>query len=123
LTLSILDNQDKELQINTTNDFPIEMFIPRDINLPIPIFFEKNMTEIVPPKQGTFEINRQFFISFINITQNNPNLTISIHLDLKPSNNETSYAIIYKLDHVPAYNSTDISIDGSTMFCRQGLLN
>jgi len=98
------------------------MFIPRDINLPIPSFIKKNMTSVIPPEHGTYKVNRQFFIYYINITQINPNLTISIHFELKPFDREISYGIIYKLDNVPAYNSTHISIDGWEMFCHESSL-
>lgn len=98
------------------------MFIPRDINIPIPSFIQQNMTILKPPKYGTYKANRQFFIHYINITQKNPNLTVSIHFHLRPLSNETSYVIIYKLDHVPSYNSTHHSFDGWTMFCHLRML-
>jgi hypothetical protein len=121
LTLSVLNNKDEELKINTTNDLPIEMFIPRDVNLPIPIFKEENMTTVIPPRRGTFKINRQFFIHYVNITQVNPNLTVSIHFELKPMERNISYFIIYKFDQVPAYNSTHQSFNESKMFCHENL--
>jgi len=64
------------------------MSIPRDINSPIPSFIRKNMTIIIPPERGTYKVNRQYFIYCINITQINPNLTISIHFELKPFDRE-----------------------------------
>ena len=115
--MSILDDNVEEVQINATDNAPIEMFIPRDINLPIPVFIEQELEDIIPPKRGTWKTNRQFFIYYVNITQINPNVTVSIHLELQPVNREISYGIIYGIDRVPAYNSTDHSIDGSAMFC------
>jgi hypothetical protein len=97
------------------------MFIPRDINLPIPIFLKQNVTFVVPPKRGTFKVNRQFFIYYVNLTQTNPNITVSVHFELKPENRKISYAIIYKFETMPAYNSTHKSIDGSIIFCYQSL--
>jgi hypothetical protein len=117
LTLSILDNKDRELEINATDDLPIEMFIPRDINVPIPMFVEENMTQVIPPQRGTWRYSRQFFIYYVNITQVNPNLTISVHLELKPVSRNISYFVIYRLDQIPAYNSTDKLFDGSAMLC------
>jgi hypothetical protein len=97
------------------------MFIPRDVNLPIPPFIEQNISTFVPPKRGTFKVNRQFFIYLINIKPLNPNITISMHFELKPVDPKISYMIIYKFNTVPAYNSTAVSIDGSEMFCSESL--
>ncbi len=81
------------------------------------------MTQEISPIRGTSKINRQFFIYYINITQTNPDLTTSVHLELKPLNKTNSYVIIYKFDEAPVYNSTHTSIDGSTMFCSEGLFH
>lgn len=121
MTLSILDKDDREIQVNATMESPIEMFIPRDVNLPIPPFIEQDMTTTIAPKKGSAKYNRQFFISYVNIAQKNPNLTISVHLNLRPINKQISYVMIYAFDRVPAYNSTDQSFDGWAMFCFDSL--
>ncbi len=123
MTFSILDDEDHELEINATDDSPIEMFIPRDINVPIPTFLGESMTHVIPPESGTSRYNRQFFIYYVNITQINPNLTVSIHFELKPVSRNISYFMIYKLDEIPAYNSTDKLFDGSAMLCGETLDN
>jgi len=121
LTLDIIDDDDQQLQINTSNNSLIEMFIPRDINLYRPSFSKQPMTRAFVPRTGRFRANRQFFIYYFDLINNTQSTPISLHFELKPEQLNTSYSIIYKFAHVPAWNSTHKIIDGSAMFCSQSL--
>ena len=52
--------------------YPSKCLFQRDINVPIPMFVEENMTQVIPPQRGTWRYSRQFFIYYVNITQVNP---------------------------------------------------
>ena len=106
MTLSVLDSRDREIRVNATNQSLIEMFIPQ--------FIEQDMTNAIVSTYGSEEYNRQFFIYYVNIT-------IFVHLDLQPQDQAVSYAMVYALNRIPAYNSIDKSMDGWTMFCSESL--
>ena len=106
MTLSVLDSRDREIRVNATNQSLIEMFIPQ--------FIEQDMTNAIVSTYGSEEYNRQFFIYYVNIT-------IFVHLDLQPQDQAVSYAMVYALNRIPAYNSIDKYMDGWTMFCSESL--
>jgi hypothetical protein len=61
--------------------------------------------------------NRQFNLHFINITQSNSNITVSIHFEMHSLNNTLGYMLIYKFDQIPQLNSSINYIDGWSMLC------
>lgn len=101
LTLSIVDRN----QTNFTD--PIEFFIPRDPNLRIPDMFQQNV----------IGLNEFFHYHSIDLIQNNPNVSYSLHLEMQPMNINLSYLLIYQFDEQPQWNS----LKNWTYFCRDGL--
>ena len=106
-SLSILDENENEIKIQTNS---IEFFIPRDPNVIVPEMSVQNVTSIISEK------NHFFHFHSINLTQNNPNLTFSIHLEIQPLNFNISYLLIYKFDQKPQLNS----MDNWTLLCPLG---
>jgi hypothetical protein len=90
--------------------FPFEFFIPRDPNLFIPPMFRQNVTSFTNQKKQLFHFHH------IILTQNNPNLTFSLHFELHPLNTNLSYLLIYRFDHPPALDA----LDDWTSVCPQG---
>jgi hypothetical protein len=99
-SLSILDENGKEIEMKTNLTDPIQFIIPRDPNLIIPPMFLQNVT---------FNNENQFLFNyhFINFSQANLNLTFSIHFEMKPLNSNLSYLLIYKFDDKPQLDSMD----------------
>lgn len=87
LTFSILDQN--EISINTKN-YSIELIIPRDRNLNIP----KMILQYVINHTQSFDMKLIDLKTF----KLNPNLTISIHFDIKPLNLSLAYLFIHQFD-------------------------
>ncbi|CAF1309622.1 unnamed protein product [Rotaria magnacalcarata] len=109
MSLSILDQDKNEISIRTDFDNPIEIIIIRDSNFIIPPMALQNVTSF-----DSNPHNQLFDLYFINITSN---LSISIHFEIHPLNNNLSYLFIYKFDNPPLLNSSINQIDGWTVFC------
>jgi len=62
------------------------------------------------------EKNLLFNYHLINLTQTNPNLTYSIHLEIHPFNLNLSYLLIYKFNDKPQLNS----LNNWTLLCPSG---
>ncbi len=108
-SLSILDENGIDININTNMNNSIEFFIPRDPNFIIPSMFLQNVLSMNKK-------NFLFNLHLINLTQNNPNLTFSVHLEMQPMNLNLSYLLIYKFNDRPQLNS----MDGWKVFCSAG---
>ena len=108
-SLTIFDENGTDVQINTTLSDPIEFFIPRDPNLSISPMFIQNVTEI---NDGRIFFNYHL----VNLTQTNPNLTYSLHLEFSPFNSTLSYFLIYRFNHPPQYDPKE----NYTLFCSSG---
>lgn len=103
ISLAILDQDGNEISIQTNASNPFEIFIPRDPNTPIPLMILQDV------------LSKNFSLHYINITST---LTISIHLEIQPMNENISYFLIYKFDGIPRLtSSTNQSIDGWKIFC------
>jgi hypothetical protein len=114
LSITFFDDNNQEISVQTTVNNSIEFFIPRDVNLIVPPMVMQNVSSlIVDPLIN----NRQFNLHFINITQSNSNMSISIHLQMRPLNNILGYMLIYKFDSIPQLNSSLNNIDGWSMLC------
>ena len=61
--------------------------------------------------------NRQFTLYFINITQPNPNISVSVHFQLRPLNPHFGYLVIYRFDDIPRLNSSINLTDGWSLLC------
>jgi hypothetical protein len=114
LSITLFDENNNEIPVRTTAENPIEFFIPRDINFNISSMFIQNVSSL---SADTLINNRQFNLHFINISQSNPNITISIHFEMHPLNNSFGYMLIYKFDQIPQLNSSINYIDGWSMLC------
>lgn len=104
-SLSILDENENEISIQTKINERIEFFIPRDPNLVIPMMISQNVTE---KNQGNllFNYHQVYFPS------TNPNLTFAIHLEIHPLAENISYFVIHQFDRQ--------SIDNWIVFCPKG---
>jgi len=107
ISLSILDQNGKEIPIRTNNSNPIEILIPRDPNLIIPPMILQNITSSSPHNQ-TFDFHH------LNITTSLP---ISIHFEIDPLDANLSYLFIYKFDPFPLLNNSIQHIDGWILLC------
>jgi hypothetical protein len=103
-SLSILDPNGTDLRIETSSTNPVEFFIPRDPNLVIPRMSNHNVTR----KNVLFNYHQ------VNLTQPNPNLTYSIHFELRPSDSNLSYLLIHRFDHQP---QPDVFDGSPKLFC------
>jgi hypothetical protein len=109
LSLSILDESNHELPIQTTVDRPIEFMIPRDPNLFIPPMIPQDVTST-----NDIEHNQLFYLKFINITSILP---VSVHFEIRPLNISLAYLFIYKFDQAPVLNTLMNFTDGWSLFC------
>ena len=114
LSISFFDQENNQLSVHTTLEKPIEFFISRDVNYVIPSMFVQNVTSLTT---NSVINNRQFNLHFINITQVNSNMSISVHFEMHPLNNTLAYMLIYKFDSIPQLNSSINQIDGWSILC------
>ena len=61
--------------------------------------------------------SRQFNLHFINITQLNPNISVSVHFQLRSLNPRLGYLVIYRFDDIPRLNSSINQTDGWSLLC------
>ena len=92
VSLSIFDQHGNEVSIRANDTHPIEIIIPRDPNLPIPpmTFQNVNVTS--------------FHLHYVNLTNR---LSSSVHIEIRPTNANLSYLLIYKFDGIPQMNRSD----------------
>lgn len=104
LSFSVFDRNLNEKSIRTNRSNPIELLIARDANFRPPNFYLQNVTELN-------ETKRFFNFHFVNLTSDVP---MSLHFQLKSTNENVSYLLIFSFDRNPQWN---LSIDGSKLFC------
>ena len=117
LSLTLADEGGRDLIVHSTG---IELIIPRDINLVLPPMTLQNVSTIVADHTN----NRQFNLHFINITQMNPNISVSVHFQLRSLDPHLGYLVIYRFDGIPRLNSSINHTDGWSLLCpssEQGL--
>ena len=112
--MNVLDENANEVAVQTDVEQPIELFIPRDPLLNVPSMTLQNVTSII---DGSAMNNRQFNLHFFPIVRPNSNLTVSLHLQLRPLNTNLSYMLTYKFDGIPQLNSSIQQIDGWAVVC------
>ena len=112
LSLSILDENGKEIPLRTSLSQPIEILIPRDPDLIIPPRTLHNVT--ATPH------NQSFNFHHLNITSALP---ISVHFEIEPLGANLSYLFIYRFDQFPLFNTSIQSFDGWTLLCPRNLTN
>ncbi|CAF4238484.1 unnamed protein product, partial [Adineta steineri] len=115
VTFSILDENENEISIQTNMSHPIEIIIPRDPSIIIPLMILQNVTSM-----NYTPHNQLFDLHYLNITSS---LSISIHFEIQPLNISLAYLFIYKFDQLPQLNSSINIIDGWTLFCPLNLTN
>ena len=110
-SFSMIDRDGNELAPPASFTHPYRFIIPRDRNLIIPSMTRQNVTALN-------SLPHHFLFSFyhIDINQSN-NLTISVHIEIKPVIATVAYLFIYRFDQSPQLNSSLQFIDGFTVFC------
>lgn len=102
----MLDTNGAEIDIETNR---LEFFISRDPNLIIPDMFVHNVTVNNHSKQI-------FHYHLIHFPSDNPNITLSVHLELHPLNGTPAYIIAYQFDDQTKFDSTE----NWSLFCSIG---
>jgi hypothetical protein len=97
ISLSLLDQNGTEISIHTSDDQPIEFFIPRDPNLILPPMILQNVT------WKTFNFHLIDMSKFVT----NSNLTISLHFEIRPLDINLGYLFIYTFDSKAQKNELD----------------
>jgi len=111
ISLSVLDQNGNNVPICTSIDHPIEFIIPRDINMIVSPMVLQNVTSM------NDNHNQVFNLYFVNITQSNSNLTVSLHFEMHPLNTSLGYLLIYRFDDSPQLNSSINQTDGWSLLC------
>ena len=114
VSLTVLDHNGKEISLPTTLTHPYRLIIPRDPKLIIPSMTIQNVTSFNKiPHSFLFNLHHT------NIQQSN-NLTVAVHIEMKPRNPKLAYLFIYRFDQLPQLNSTIRQIDDFSVFCPSG---
>lgn len=92
----MFDANETEIEIQTNR---LQFFIPRDPNLIIPDMFLHSVTLTNQTKQ-------LFHYHLVHLPSDNPNVTLSIHLELHPLNGTPAYIIAYQFDEQTNFEST-----------------
>lgn len=111
ISFSVLDEHGNDIPIQTIDNQLIELIIPRDPNLILPLMIVQNMTKLD-------KYNQSFYFYSNNFTRKN-NLTISFHFQMHPFNFNLSYLFIFNFDRAPVLNQ----LDGWNLFCPSGLIS
>ena len=113
ISLTVVDQHGREIPIQATEDQPIEFFIPRDPNLPLPEFRLQNAISRTSDEPFNLSLNQ--FVT-------NKNLTVSVHFELRPLDINLGYLFIYQFDRPAQLNSGKKDIDDWDLFCPLDLL-
>lgn len=103
-----------EIPVNTTVNKTIEFFISRDDNIIVLPMILQNVTSL---SGDSLLNNHQFNLQFINITQINRNISISVHFEIHSLDETLGYMFIYKFDDIPQLNTSINYIDGWSVLC------
>ncbi len=115
ISLSILNQNGNEIPIETNINNSIEIIIPRDPNIIIPLMIIQNVTSM-----NSTPHHQLYHLHYINITTILP---VSVHIEIRPWDTNLAYLFIYKFDNIPQLNSSINQIDGWTLFCPPNLTN
>lgn len=110
LSFDFLDENGNEIPVHTSIDQPFELIIPSDINWIIPPMILQNVSSLVN-NDGSFHLH------FVDISQSNRNISISVQLEIRSLNITLGYMLIYKFDNIPQLNSSISQIDGWSLLC------
>ena len=111
LSVTIADESGHDLTVNSSG---LELIIPRDINL----LFSPSMTlQNVSSAISEHTNSRQFYLHFFNIGQPNPNISVSVHFQLRPLNPHLGYLVVFRFDDIPRLNFSINQTDGWSLLC------
>ena len=110
ISLAILNENLHEISVKSDEKNPIEMFIPRDPKLFLSEMMLQNVTSL--------EENYFFHYHLINFNQlmKNKDISLSLHLQLRPRLTNLSYLFVYQFDQISLKN-----INGWKLFCPSSL--
>jgi hypothetical protein len=112
--ISFRENNGNEIEIKNSSQL-IDIWIPRDLNLP-----KVNLNYVNITKQLNDKTNNDTEIQLFPIGLNTTTLNSSIHLILSPLNNSIGYLVLLKLNMTPKINSTFQDYDHWRIFCPSG---
>jgi hypothetical protein len=112
ISLSLLDQSGNNVPILANVNHPIEFIITRDVNMILPSMALQNVTSMTSDGH-----NQLFNLHYVNITQSQSNLTVSLHFEMHPLNTSLGYLMIYKFDGSPQLNSSINQTDGWSLMC------
>ena len=107
ISISFLDSQGNEVPITNSTEL-IDIWIPRDLNTPLPVPQYVNVTIPVNNRPAG-----QFFPLGLNVSASNS----SIHLEFAPELTTVGYLVLLKFNMTPRMNSTFSDYDSWRMFC------
>ena len=109
ISLSLIDEDGNDIPLHANADQPIELIIPRDPNVMIPLFEWQNVLSLTTH-------NQTFNLHFVNLSRGN-DLAVSVRFQMRPLNRTRAYWLIYRLDGTPVINTSARLIDGWSLFC------
>lgn len=113
VSLALFDENGHEITFETDTSNPIEIIIPRDPNLRLPAMARQNVTP-----NNTNLTTKLFNLHAVTLKSlDNPNLNVSLHIEIQPMNITLAYLFIFKYDSAPVLNSSTNRTDGWTIFC------
>ncbi|CAM4787932.1 unnamed protein product [Rotaria magnacalcarata] len=111
ISLSVLNRNGSVIPIRNNTEDPIEFIIPRDSNFRVPTMNLQNVTSTKNTE------NQSFYLHYVNITQANKNLSMSLHFEMRPLDKDLAYLFIYRFDRPSQRNSLVDHTDGSALWC------
>ena len=102
ISFSLIDQNGTDIEFIADENDPIELIIPRDPNA------ISSLLDWQPVKAE----NRTSSFHAINLTRD-AQLTVSVHLELRPSDRRQAYWLIYRFNDPPEPSL----IDGWSLFC------
>ena len=106
------DNNGDEIEIAESSKL-IEIWIPRDLNLPALNPHYVNISKI---ENNNNDSESKLFLIGLNVTA----LNSSIHVEISPLNSSIGYLVLLKFNMTPRINSTFKDYDYWNMFCPFG---
>ena len=111
VSLTVLDKTGSVVPISASMDHPIEFIIPQEVNVRLSPMTLQNVTSMN-------NIHNQIFnLHYVNITQSNSNLTVSLHFEMRPLDASVGYLLIFRFDTSPQLNSAINQTDGWSLLC------
>jgi hypothetical protein len=109
ISLTMFDQEGREIAIRANASNPIEMIIPRDPHLRSLPMNLQNATRL----NGTAH-NLLFNLHFVKLAFD---YSVSLHFQVHSLNSSIAHLLIYAFDRSPRLNRSIHDIDGWTLFC------